>query len=255
MNLPPDTHPWPAAWRRLTARTPAAAGLALLAALLGALVLAAALLGDATRDPLPRALDAARISLSFAFLAGLLGAGIGLAWGLLAAALGGTAGRRLVETARGLAALPLVLAVPLAGGLSGHDKAMLLPAAALAAAPAVALATQAALRGLMRAEFLTAARASGATGREVLLHHLLPNAALPLLAAGWSALPRALAAEGFSGALGLGLPGGRAGLGTAIGAAVARGDAAGLLAPALLLGLTLWALGAVGDGLRAEADR
>jgi oligopeptide transport system permease protein len=251
-QLPPGLHPWWGVWYRLTARPSAAAGLVLL----GTLILAAALFGGTghgtvVREPIAQALSATRISLGFAVLAGLLGIAAGLVWAGVAVLLGGAAERRLIGAARGLVTLPLLLLATLAGGLSDRQEWLFLLMVALATAPAVALAVQSILREMLRAEFLAAARASGASPGELLLHHLLPNLAAPLLATGWSALPRALSAESFASLLGLGLR--EDSWGVLIGGAVARGDATALLTPVLLLALTLWALVMVGDGLRSEA--
>lgn len=246
--MAPET-PWQAAGRRLTARPSATVGLAVLAALLLAVPLAP-LLGN---GPLERALAAGQGSLAFALLGGLLGAAAGLAWGIAAVALGQGAERTLMGAADRLAGLPLALALPLAAGLAGHGLWALAPAAALTAAPLVALITQAELRALLRREFLTAAQAAGLPPGRILRRHLLPNAALPLAAAAWTALPRALAAEGFAGLLGLGLPDRLPSWGAALSVAVRNGDPLGIAAPALLLALSLWALHAVGEGLRAAA--
>ncbi|MFC5313980.1 ABC transporter permease subunit [Azospirillum rugosum] len=241
--------PWRAAGRRLVERPSASVGLVVLITLLFC-VPTAPLLGN---GPLERALAAGQGSLSFALLGGLLGAAAGLAWGIAATALGPRAERSLMGLAERLAGLPLALALPLAAGLAGRGPGVLAPAAALTAAPFIALVTRAELRALLRREFLAAAQAAGVPPGRILRRHLIPNAALPLAAAAWTALPRALAAESFAGLLGLGLPGSVPSWGAALAAAVRAGDPAAIAAPALLLALSLWALHAVGDGLRAAA--
>jgi len=241
-----DTH-WQMASRRLTAHRPAAVGIAALAEL--ALAVPAAPLFDA--GAVDDALFAGQHSLAFALLAGLIGAAAGVLWGSTAVALGQRSERTMMSMVERLNALPLVLGVLLASGLAGRGLWLLAGMIALTAAPAVAMLTHAELRSLLRREFLTAAQAAGISGRAILRRHLAPNAALPLIAAAWTALPRALAAESFASLLGLGLPDGVPGWGAMLGAAVRQGDALTLVPPALLLALALWALCAVGDGLRA----
>lgn len=152
-----------------------------------------------------------------------------------------------------LGALPLVAGVLLVSGLAGRGLWPLAAAVALAVAPPVAALVRAEVRSLLRREFLVAAQASGLTGAAILRRHLIPNAVLPVLAAVWPSFPRVLAAESLAGLLGLGLPDGVPSWGTALGAAARQGDLVALAAPALLLGLTLWALWAVADGLRHAA--
>ncbi|CAO3415629.1 hypothetical protein [Azospirillum doebereinerae] len=206
-------------------------------------------------DPLVAALLDGRGSLSFALFAGLLGGAVGVGWGVLATALGQRAERRLMTAATRLTALPLVLMVPLAAGLLGGGVGILALTVALAVAPAIAGLAHAELNALMRREFLTAARAAGLSEGTILRRHLIPNALRPLLAAGALALPRALAAESFAGLLGLGLPAPLGSWGASAGLAARLGDPLALAAPALLLAVSLWALCAFAESLRAQGPR
>ncbi|PWC36249.1 ABC transporter permease subunit [Azospirillum sp. TSO35-2] len=238
------------------------------AAVLAALALASAaapLMADGATirridaDPVVAALLDGRGSLSFALLAGVLGGVIGVGWAVAANLLAGLVGdrveRRMMRGATRLAGLPLALLVPLAGGLSG-SVGLLALATAFAAAPAVATLAHAELDALMRAEFLTAARAAGLPEHEVLRRHLIPNALRPLLAAGMLALPRALAAESFASLLGLGLPPALGSWGASVGLAARLGDPLALAPPALLLALALWAACAIADaGVAGPASR
>lgn len=237
-----------------------AAGLALLVALALACTVAP-LLNDgagplrADRDPVLTALTDGRGSLSFALLSGLLGAGLGVAWSGLAIALGDRAERRLMGAAARLVALPLALLVPLGVGLTGGGLPVLTALVAFSAAPLVAGLAHEELRALLRRDFLTAARAAGRSKGALLLHHLLPNAVRPLLAAGAIALPRALAVESLASLLGLGLPSSVGSWGGAVGVAARLGDGLALVPAALLLALSLWAFHAVADeALRLAAE-
>ncbi len=229
-----------------------AAGLALLAALALACTVAP-LLSDgaaplrADRDPVLTALTDGRGSLSFALLSGLLGAGLGLSWAVLATALGERTERRLMGAAARLAGLPLALLAPLGAGLMGGGVALLALLVAFSAAPLVAGLAHGELRVLLRREFLIAARAAGLSQGAILRHHLIPNAVRPLLAAGAVALPRALAVESFASLLGLGLPSPVGSWGATVGLAARLGDGLALIPAALLLSLSLWALHAVAD--------
>lgn len=235
--------------------TQGAAGLAVLAALALACMIAP-LMSDgvvvrrADTDPVVAALLDGRGSLSFALLAGVIGAAVGIGWAVLAAMLGQRAERILMDAASRLVALPLALLVPFAAGLAGTGVGLLALTVAFTAAPAVAGLAHAELRILMRGEFLTAARATGLSETAILRRHLIPNALRPLLAAGALALPRALAAESFASLLGLGLPPPVGSWGASVGLAARLGDAVALAPSAFLLALTLWALCAFANGMR-----
>lgn len=213
-------------------------------------------------DPVAAALLDGRGSLSFALLAAVLGGALGIGWALLAGLLGKLSGaraeRRTIAAAHRLTGLPLALLVPLAGGLAGGLVGEVGPLAvitALTAAPAVAALAHAELSALLRAEFLTAARAAGLSEGEVLRRHLTPNAARPLLAAGTLALPRVLAAESAASLLGLGLPPSLGSWGASVGLAARLGDPVAFVPPALLLALALWAACAIADAAVAGSRR
>ncbi|MBY6264923.1 ABC transporter permease subunit, partial [Azospirillum sp. 412522] len=167
---------------------------------------------------------------------------------LLGTLAGSRAERRTIAAAHRMAGWPLALLVPLAGGLMGPVWLLAL-VTALTAAPAVAALAHAELSALMRAEFLTAARAAGLPEGEVLRRHLIPNLTRPLLAAGVLALPRVLAAESFASLLGLGLPPALGSWGASVGLSARLGDPVALAPPALLLALALWAACAIADGI------
>ncbi|HYF89353.1 ABC transporter permease subunit [Azospirillum sp.] len=209
-------------------------------------------------DPVAAALLDGRGSLSFALLAAVLGGALGVGWALLAGLLGKLSGtraeRRTIAAAHRLAGLPLALLVPLAGGLVG-EVGPLAVVTALTAAPAVAALAHAEMSALLRAEFLTAARAAGLSEGEVLRRHLIPNAARPLLAAGTLALPRVLAAESAASLLGLGLPPALGSWGASVGLAARLGDPVAFVPPALLLALALWAACAIADAAVAGNRR
>ena len=209
-------------------------------------------------DPVASALLDGRGSLSFALLTAVLGGALGIGWALLAGLLGRLSGdraeRRTIAAAHRLAGLPLALLVPLAGGLMG-EVWLLAVVTALTAAPIVAALAHAELSALLRAEFLTAARAAGLTEGEVMRRHLIPNAARPLLAAGTLALPRVLAAESAASLLGLGLPPALGSWGASVGLAARLGDPVAFVPPALLLALALWAACAIADAVVAGNRR
>lgn len=204
-------------------------------------------------EEMPRALATAvaavPATLSTAFAAAAVGTVLGVGWGGLAIFSGG------VEIVRRLGGLPLLLIAALVPGLIGAGANVLVAAVGLAVAPTVAVPANAALRAVVKRDFVVTARASGFTERAILVRVILPNAAGPLIAAGWQALAPALigvilaeivVADGVSWG---GLLMGSAGVNAA----------ASSLAAALLLCVALAALMGVARGLaaagRVEGER
>ncbi|MCW2245182.1 ABC-type dipeptide/oligopeptide/nickel transport system permease subunit [Azospirillum fermentarium] len=252
--------PWRAAWRGFRASRAGVHGLGALAAvccggLLEPVLSAGAPTAGGVGDAVVTALDAVAASLLLGLAAAVLAAVAALLWGG-GAALAGGRGMRLVTLAGFLGALPLPLLPLMAGGLLDADLLLFTVVLGLAAAPVPALAVHGVTAAALRSDMAAAAQAAGLSRGALLGRRVLPAVAVPLLAACWGAWPRALAMEGFAGLVHLGPvrgAGEAATWGSLLGDAVAGGGPLDLLGPGLLLAVTLWALGAIGEGLAHAA--
>jgi peptide/nickel transport system permease protein len=109
---------------------------------------------------------------------------------------------------------------------------------------------------LREREYVQAARALGSGPGRILVHHLLPNAAGPLLVQATFALPGAILAEASLSFLGLGVPPGT----PSWGALVDQGTQYLLVAPhvalfpGVALALTVLGFNLLGDALRDALD-
>ena len=105
-------------------------------------------------------------------------------------------------------------------------------------------------------EFVTAARALGATHARILLHELLPNVMLPLAAFLLVAIAVTIVVEGSLSFLGLGVPPPSPSWGSMIGEGRESLETAAWLAftPAAVMFATVLAFNLVGDILRAMTD-
>jgi len=250
--------PWRAAWRGFRASPAGVHGLGALAAvccggLLEPVLSAGTPVSGGAGQAVVAALDAVAASLLLGLAAAVLAAVVALVWGGGAALAGGRAGMRLMAPAGVLGALPLPLLPLMAGGLLDPDLVLFAVVLGLAAAPVPAMAVHGTVAAALRSDMVAAARAAGLSEGAVLARRVLPAMAVPLLAACWSAWPRALAMEGLAGLVHLGpargAPDEAATWGALLGDAVAGGGPLDLLGPVLLLAVTLWALGAIGGGL------
>jgi peptide/nickel transport system permease protein len=208
------------------------------------------------RDVASRLLFGARVSLTVGLCAPLIGLVFGGAAGLLAGYFRG----RLDTFVRGgvdvlLAFPPLVLALAVTAFLGQSLLNMTLILGFLGI-PVFTRVARSATLALAQREFVTAARALGATHARILIHELLPNVALPLGAFLLIAVAVTIVVESALSFLGLGVSPPQPSWGSMIGEGRDSLDSAAWLAftPAAVLFLTVLAFNLVGDTLRAVGD-
>jgi oligopeptide/dipeptide ABC transporter ATP-binding protein len=133
------------------------------------------------RDLLARVLVATRLSLTLALLATAIAVVAGVALGALPVVLGRRAGRFATAAVNLAVAFPgLLLALALAAIFGVGAKGAVL-AIGLAGAPGVARLTQTMAASVAGRDFVAAARVLGVGRPRLLLRHVLPNIAEPLI--------------------------------------------------------------------------
>jgi peptide/nickel transport system permease protein len=208
------------------------------------------------RDELARLIYGARISLTVGLLAPVIGVAIGGCLGMLA---GYFRGRLETLTVAGVDVLlafpPLVFALAVTAYL-GQSILNLTLVIGVLGIPAFTRVARAVTLSLSEREFVTAARALGATHTRILLRELLPNVALPLLAFFLLGVAVTIVVEGALSFLGLGVPPPAPSWGSMIGEGRESLDLAPWLAflPAGFMFATVLAFNIVGDTLRALTD-
>jgi peptide/nickel transport system permease protein len=208
------------------------------------------------RDELARLIYGARISLTVGLLAPVIGVTVGGCLGMLA---GYFRGRLETLTVAGVDVLlafpPLVFALAVTAYL-GQSVLNLTLVIGVLGIPAFTRVARAVTLSLSEREFVTAARALGATHTRILLRELLPNVALPLLAFFLLGVAVTIVVEGALSFLGLGVPPPAPSWGSMIGEGRESLDLAPWLAflPAGFMFLTVLAFNIVGDTLRALTD-
>ena len=208
------------------------------------------------RDMLSRLIYGARISLTVGLLAPVIGVTVGGCLGMLA---GYFRGRLETFTVGGVDVLlafpPLVFALAVTAYL-GQSVLNLTLVIGVLGIPAFTRVARAVTLSLSEREFVTAARALGATHTRILLRELLPNVALPLLAFFLLGVAVTIVVEGALSFLGLGVPPPAPSWGSMIGEGRESLDLAPWLAflPAGFMFATVLAFNIVGDTLRALTD-
>jgi peptide/nickel transport system permease protein len=208
------------------------------------------------RDILARVVFGARSSLSVGLLAPLAATLIGGAFGLFAGYFRGWLETVTVGASDVLLAFPpLVLALAITAYL-GQSVANLILVLAILTVPAVTRIARAATLAVGKREFVTAARALGASHARILLHEILPNIALPLTAYFLVLVAVIVSAESILSFLGLGVPPPLPSWGSMIAEGRESLELAPQIAfiPATAMFLTVLAFNLVGDRLRSITD-
>jgi peptide/nickel transport system permease protein len=208
------------------------------------------------RDVLSRVIYGTRVSLTAGVLAVALAALIGVSLGLLAGFLGGVTDNIIMRLIDAMLAFPfLVLAISLAAILGPSlQNAML--AIAVVSIPVFARVTRGQVLSERERDYVQAAKALGANDLRIMVQHVLPNIAGPIIIQCTLSIAGAILAESSLSFLGLGVQPPTPSWGEMLN--VARGylrDAPWTaIAPGVLIFIAVLAFNLLGDGLRDALD-
>jgi oligopeptide transport system permease protein len=208
------------------------------------------------RDVLSRLIHGARVSLAVAVFAQVLILIIGLTVGGIAGYFGGRVDNWLMRFTDVFYAFPDLLFVIIITAALGASLTNIFLAIGLVNWTNLARLVRGQLLTLRERDFISAARSLGAPPPRILVNHLLPNAAGPVIVQLTYGLPQAVFTEAVLSFIGLGVRPPQASWGTMI----QQGNEAILSAPHLVLfpsialALTMMAFNFLGDGLRDALD-
>jgi oligopeptide transport system permease protein len=209
------------------------------------------------RDYLTRLIYGARTSLLVGLSVPLIAFSIGMVLGTSAGYLGGPIDfvvQRLVEIATAIPPLLFALFLLSITG-SGVGNVIFVLAITAWIEPTRLIRSQ--FLSFREREFVTAARAIGASNVRIALIHILPNAIAPFLISFTFAIPLAIFAEAGLSFLGIGITEPTASWGKMVGAGVGTSIRVYYhlaLFPTLLVALTMLGFSFVGDGLQEALD-
>lgn len=208
------------------------------------------------RDLFTRCWWGARISLFVGISASLIDLIIGVLFGATAALLGGRQEEWMMRLADILYAIPYLLVVILLMVIMGPGISTIIVALTLTGWINMARIVRSQILQIKQQDFVKAAFALGASRKRVLLRHLIPNAAGPIIVTLTFTIPSAIFAEGFLSFLGLGVQAPIASWGTMAndGLSALRYYPWRLFFPATLISLTMLSFNLLGDGLRDAFD-
>ncbi len=216
------------------------------------------------RDMFVRSMDGGRISLTIGLLAMILAITIGTFIGAIAGFYGGMIDNLLMCLADMMLTLPtlfvaILLTQLLRAGVVPFLSAGITPIVLVIAFTAwmpVARLVRASFLSLKEKEFVDAARAAGARNGRIMVAHILPNAASPIIVAATLRVGAAIITESGLSYLGFGVQPPIPTWGNMLQHAQSEMDYAPWTAifPGLLIFITVIAVNYIGDGLRDALD-
>ena len=208
------------------------------------------------RDMLTRILQGGRVSLSVGLLATAVAACIGVTYGLISGLAGGRIDAAMMRVVDILYAFPFINFVILLMVVFGRHFWLIFVAIGAVEWLTMARVVRGQVLSLKNLEFVTAAKASGASFRHIVLKHLLPNVIGPVIIYASLTVPGVMLLEATLSFLGLGIQPPDASWGVLLGdgSQVMQTYPWLLLYPGLFFSSTLLALNILGDGLRDAFD-
>ena len=208
------------------------------------------------RDIFVRVWTGTQVSLGIALIAVLINVGIGIIYGGVSGYVGGTVDNVMMRTVDVLFSIPQMLWVIMLIVVIGPGFDTIVIALALTGWGGMARLVRGQVLQLREMEFVLAAKTLGASGRRVILRHLIPNSLGPIIINLTFAIPGAIFTEAFLSYIGLGLPVPQASLGTLAndGANLLLIHPYQLMYPSIVIVVLMLGFNLLGDGLRDALD-
>lgn len=231
------------------------------------------------RDMLSRLIYGTRISLAVAFLGAFFAFTVGLVYGVIAGYFGGRLDDVLMRIVDVLYAFPGLLFIillmvafktgfgggiasnPVMSAISRFDASLggmflIIVGISLTSWVGMARLTRGVALALRHSEFITAAKALGASNRRIIFKHLVPAIAGPLIVQVTLSIPAFIGTEAFLSFIGIGVTPPTPSWGTMIaeGFSSMRSHPHLAIYPGLALAIVMLAFNFLGDGLRDALD-
>ena len=133
------------------------------------------------RDVLSRILYGARVSLTVGFIAGGISLVIGVVLGAISGYYGGWVDNLIMRVSEVFVTIPQFLLVIAVVAVLGPDLTKLMVVIGLTSWNGYARQIRAKVMQIKHLDYVEAAVASGCTDRRLLLHHIVPNALVPII--------------------------------------------------------------------------
>jgi oligopeptide transport system permease protein len=209
------------------------------------------------RDMLVRTMQGGRLAIIVAITATAMSMVIGVIFGATAGYVGGRTDNAMMRFVDIMYAFPtLVFVIVIAAVLD--SKSIVLVFALIGAVSWLTMAriVRGQVLSIRHREFVEAARCLGASTPRILFRHIVPNTLGAVVVYATATLPGVMLTEAFLSFLGVGVQAPSASWGTLVseGAGVIAVYPWMLVAPGLIMSVTIFALNFLGDGLRDAFD-
>ncbi|MEO0414512.1 MAG: ABC transporter permease [Verrucomicrobiota bacterium] len=208
------------------------------------------------RDIFSRILHGGRVSLAVGLIATAVSLTIGLIYGAVAGFLGGKVDTVMMRIVDILYAMPFMIIVIILTTYFGNKLWLLFLSIGAVEWLTMARIVRSQVTSLKKQEFVEAARSLGLSKARIIFRHLIPNTWGPVIVYTTLTVPAVMRLEAILSFLGLGVQPPDSSWGSLIkeGADRMASDPWLLVFPAIVFGLTLFALNFLGDGLRDALD-
>ncbi|WP_300379264.1 ABC transporter permease [Henriciella sp.] len=208
------------------------------------------------RDLVARNMLGLRISMAVGLVATIVSLIIGVTWGAIAGFVGGRVDNLMMRFVDVLYAMPFIFFVILLLTVFGRNIILIFAAIGAVEWLTMSRIVRGQTLAIKGKEFIEAARAAGVSGPAIIRRHILPNVVGPVAVYVTLTIPVVIMAESFLSFLGLGVNEPLTSLGVLIsnGAKEMQDKPWLLMAPAVLMAVTLLCLNFIGDGLRDALD-
>jgi oligopeptide transport system permease protein len=210
------------------------------------------------RDMLSRTFKGGQLAIGVGFIATAVAVVIGVAWGAIAGYVGGKTDEimmRIVDVLYGFPTVVFVIVIIATFGLYG-SLFWLFALIGLISWLTTARIVRGQVLSLRNQEFVEAARCIGVPASRILFRHIVPNVMGVIIVYSTLSIPAVMLREAFLSFLGLGVQAPSASWGTLVteGASQILALPWTLFFPGLMMGITIFALNFLGDGLRDALD-
>ena len=208
------------------------------------------------RDVLTRLIRGTRVSLFIGFAAETINLFIGIIYGGIAGFIGGKVDTIMMRIVEVLMSIPQTLVMILMLTILKRGVVTLIFSLTITGWIGLARLVRGQVLALRENEYVVAAKVLGASKKDILLGHLIPNAVGPIIVNYTMSIPGAIGAEAGLSYLGLGISVPEASWGNMLQFGASQFPASLWLffAPAVLFALAMLAFNLFGDGLRDALD-